>query len=164
MIREWWQERPTRERAILAGGGVLLLGMVVYLALEPILQERRRLRSEIPALRADVAWMREHLAEVKRLKARRKGRPSGTESAPTPARVQESLQQAGLAYHLEALEPTDHPGVRVILSEAPFPRLVEWLGHLREGGARIRFARLRRAETGSGRVRAELTVIGGEAG
>ncbi|MFP4615515.1 MAG: type II secretion system protein GspM [Thiohalorhabdus sp.] len=166
MLREWWRDRPPRERVILAVGIAALLLVGAYLLIEPHLEERQRLAQEIPELREDLSWMREHLAEAKRL-----GGESGApdpdagegESSFGPALVEESLQGAELAEEVETLRSSGEEGVQVAFTRVAFPELVGWLGDLRQrSGAEVRTARIQRNGEQEGMVEAELTLVPGE--
>ncbi|SCY16532.1 type II secretion system protein GspM [Thiohalorhabdus denitrificans] len=166
MLREWWRERPPRERAVLAGGGAALLLVLAYLLIEPHLAERQRLAREIPELREDLSWMREHVAEVKRLGGESAGPASGSvegERSFGPALVEDSLRGAGLADEVETLRSSGDEGVQVAFTRVAFPELAGWLGDLRQrSGAKVRTARIQRNEEQEGVVEAELTLVPGE--
>lgn len=63
-----WRELQARERRVLAGGGLLVLGALVWLlAIEPALDGRRRLAVELPVLRGQLAQMEGLAAEARQL-------------------------------------------------------------------------------------------------
>jgi len=92
----WWQGLAARERAVLAFGAVVVAAVAVYLLLwEPPAQGIRKLRADLPALRAQDAAMRAMADEAGRLRA-----AGGTAATIAPsdriAAVRRSLQRAGL--------------------------------------------------------------------
>ena len=154
---EWWAERAPRERVALIGAGAALLVTMAYLMLDPLLAERRRLEAELPELRQDLAWMRDHLPEARALAGDTAPAP-GAAGDLTPATVESSLRRARLAESLEGLRP-QNGGVRVVFKAVPFPDLLDWLRDLRRrSGAVARSARIQRAPDGRGRVQARLTL------
>ena len=155
---EWGAERAARERVALVIAAVALVITVGYLALEPALQERRRLAREIPKLRQDLAWMRGHVNEIRRLQAQ-----SGSAAEPgagslTPAVVESSLRGAGLAEKLEGLRPEGN-GVRLVFERIAFGKLLDWLRSFqRQTGAVARGAQVERIPDAPGQVKARLTL------
>lgn len=62
-LLDYWKQRNSRERAILAvGATVLLLALLYTLLIEPVARERARLEKSLPTLRADVARFGRDLA------------------------------------------------------------------------------------------------------
>ncbi|HKJ71064.1 MAG TPA: type II secretion system protein GspM [Gammaproteobacteria bacterium] len=162
MLRAWWRERAARERWALGLGGAALVLTVAYLAVEPVLRERQRLAAEIPQLRQDLAWMREHLATVQRLQGEAGPAAAGGAGPVTPAVVQQAVSRAGLRDQLQELRTTDSGGLRLSLKGVPFERVVAMLQQLRTGtGASVARARIQRVENQPGQVDADLTLAGG---
>ena len=44
----WWDERNPRERLILALAATIVAFLLMYLSLEPVLQERSRMQDSLP--------------------------------------------------------------------------------------------------------------------
>jgi len=159
VIETWWRERSSRERAILIGGGVALLLVVIYLIMEPRIEERHRLAADIPQLQEDLAWMQRHVQEAKQLRAQG-GKDTETDAGDlTPAVVEESLRRGGLADAVDDLRPAGDRGVEVAFRKVRFPKLAQWLHNLEaSSGARVHKARIERLDGNKGVVKADLTL------
>jgi len=164
MLGSWWGNLSLRERLALILGGLAVLGTALFLYLEPVLRERTRLREELPQLRADLSWMRAHLGEVRRLRARNQPGAEGESTRLTPAAIEASVRDSGLGGALQNLEPVGPDRVRIRFREVPFPELMVWLGRLQQRGIEVAQARIRRSEEKAGQVRAELTLEAGGTG
>ncbi len=127
-LRAFWQERSARERRVLAWGGALLFGVLLWLSgIEPALDGRERWRKDLPQLRADAA-------QVQALSQQLSAAPPPTAGATPSARtVDKAALEASLATQglkAQSLNVQDAGGVlivRVNLDDVPFSALAEWL-------------------------------------
>jgi type II secretory pathway component PulM len=70
-MRRWWTSLSIRERtAVLAGGGLVFLVLLILVAIEPAWRTRARLTADLPRLQAEAAEVRALALEAKRLKSR----------------------------------------------------------------------------------------------
>lgn len=124
-LMAFWRERNARERRVLALGGLLLAGVLLWLlAIEPALDGRQRWQKELPQLRADAA-------QVQALSQQLSSAP------PRPATAAQTVDKAalesGLAAHglkAQALTLNATGGellVRATFSDVSFASLTEWL-------------------------------------
>jgi type II secretory pathway component PulM len=154
----WWRERTVREKAVLVTGTAALSLIIVYLVLEPVVQERQRLQAEIPILREDLNWMQEHAGELQGLLG-----GTGAESKVLSlALVEEALGNAGLKQQVIDLRPTVNQAIRLSFDQVAYADLVVFLSRLRQqSGARISEATIRRLEDRDGMVAASLLLAPG---
>lgn len=157
----WWRQRNARERLGLVAMGVLLAAVALFLALEPLLQERRRLSGELPGLQADLAWMQAHAEQVETLR-----RVAATDSqepaspALSAARVEALLQEAGLREKVSAMQPVAGQGIAVSFDEVGFAGLLAFTARLQdEGQARVTAMRVRGLQDRNAQVTAQLTLL-----
>lgn len=152
-----------RERQVLGGGGALALALLLYaLVWDPFQKELHRLRETVAQQRADLAWMRQAAADLKRLEEtapvsrttrRRDGRSLLT-------LVDETARGAGLGQAVKRVEPQSGDQVRVRLEQVVFDDMIRWLGGLeQEHGVQTVDAVVDRQAAG-GRVDARLTLRG----
>ena len=153
----WWRQRSARERLGLAAAAALFAALALFLALEPMLEERRRLSGEIPGLREDLAWMQARLGEAGRL-----GEPAAVDGQPalSPARVETLLEEAGLRRQVSAMQPLAGQGILVSFDDVNFADLLALISRLQdEGLARVADTRVSGLGDQNGRVMAELKLL-----
>lgn len=125
-----WAGLSQRERAIVAGGAIVVMLLVLWLfVVQPLTSARDRLRSALPSLRAQAAQVAAGAEEVKKL--RTAGARSATSGDPV-AGVLETAEAAGLKDRIRSVSPTSDT-VAVSLEPVAYPRLVRWLGDLAQG-------------------------------
>ncbi len=129
-LRLFWQQRSTRERRVLAFGGLLLALMLLWLlAIEPALEGRERWRAALPQLRADAAQAQ---ALAQQLAAAPPAAAAGAAPAVDRATLENQLNAALKAQgitpqSLDVQQAGDALLVRVNFSDVSFSALTEWL-------------------------------------
>jgi len=154
----WWQQRAPRERNVLAAGAALLLITIVYLLIEPVIQQRARIQAELPRLREDLAWMQQQGATIEQLRGSN-GMVNTGRSGLTISLVEELLREAGVHAQVSDLRPG--PGQSVVLrfNQVAYTQLMELLLQLRvRAAARVSLASITRLQDQPGMVEASLTL------
>ena len=155
-LRQFWAERAPRERAILLLGGILLLGVIVYLvAIEPAWTGIARLEKSLPQQRANAAELESLLAEVKSLKSR----PAVATMSAADARgaLESSLGRAGLK--AARIVPLSDGDIQLQFSDVPVSKWAPWLAHLeRELGARSTAVTVTGRDANPGNVDVDLAL------
>ena len=153
----WWRQRSARERLGLAAVCTLLSPVALFLALEPRVEDRRRLSDKIPGLREDLAWMQAHLGEARRL------REPATEDEPpelSPAKIEALLEEAGMRRQVSAMQPQAGQGILISFDDVNFADLLALISRLQdEGLARVTATRVNGLGDRNGRVMAELKLL-----
>ena len=155
----WWRQRSSRERLGLVAVCTLCAVVVLFLALEPLVEERRRLSGEIPGLREDLAWMRAHLGEAGRLRE-----PVAEDEPPelSPARIETLLEEAGMRRQVSAMQPLTGQGILINFDDVNFADLLALISRLQdEGLAHVAETRVNGLGGRNGRVMAELKLLPG---
>lgn len=118
-----------RERAIVIGGGVLVLIVALYmLVLSPFYASMAARAERLQRKQADLSWMHGVAAELQS--------SSGVAAAAAPTGeslvllVDRTARQGGLATALTGQTPTGNGGIRVRFENASFDTLVLWMGDL----------------------------------
>lgn len=154
---KWWKQRNTREKRSLLVGFALLLAVALFLLLEPMAVERRRLSAEIPQLRADLDWMRAHVDEAERLHV---PLAVGEQQGVSAALIETLLQEAGIRRHISKMQPVDKQGLLLGFNDVNFADLLGFMSGLRDKGyARVSETQVNRIEGREGRVSAELKLL-----
>ncbi len=93
---EWWQRLAERERRLVVFGTLIVLVVAIFLTLwEPAADGIRKLRADLPQLRAQEASLRSMATEAGSLRAAG-GAATAVAPADRAAAVRRSLQRAGL--------------------------------------------------------------------
>lgn len=118
-----WAGLAPRERRFVAGGALLVVATIVYLALfEPAWQGRRQLERDLPPLRGQVARMSSLAAEVTALE---RLPSSATSASAVRSRLESSLAAAGLAEKAEFKTVGERIELRIALVD--FGAWIEWV-------------------------------------
>ncbi|MGH8188771.1 MAG: type II secretion system protein GspM [Steroidobacteraceae bacterium] len=131
-LTDWFYSLKPRERMLVAGGGALIVLVLLYLfALAPFYKSVNARAERVAQKEGDLAWMRSVAGEVIAL---------GT-NAPAPVAVRdESLvvlidraaRECGLGAALTGQTPSGEHGIRVRLEMAEFDKLLVCLGSLQQ--------------------------------
>lgn len=153
-VVEWWQSRAQRERYAIFGASLAMLITGGFLAFEPLLDERARLKASIPGQQADLAWMRAHIAQARHYASRAAG---GGQVRFSAASVRAGLATAGLEGQATRVgEP--RPGRVVVGFDAVgHAALIDWLAKLEgDGDSRLAQADIRALSARPGQVEASF--------
>lgn len=159
-MRAWWEGLAPRERRITAVALLTAALAVLFLfGIEPALERRAALDTQLQTLVNDQAWMQAQAPAVRaRAQAGTTRLPASPRGGSSPlAVVDASARAAGLGSALRRVRPME-TSVEAELEGAPYTVLVRWLGAL-EGQHGLRIASLgidRGAEPG--RVNAQLRI------
>lgn len=150
-----WQSLAVREKSVLLAGATILVLIVIYLLLEPALERRERLQSDIPRMRENLVWMQAQVPELQQLLGTNAGRPSG--EPLSVALVEDLLRQSGIHEQVSELRPVDQ-SVSLRFDDVSYSGLIQFLSALTSRtAARVGAAGIRRLET-TGHVEASLTL------
>lgn len=131
MNRAWWQGLQARDRRVLGIGGilvsVLLLWALVWL---PLSRTRADLAARVTRQRADVAWMRQALAQARALHAQGARGTVARQGKSLFALADATARADGLGDALKRVEPTGPASVRVTFEIANFDTLANWMDGL----------------------------------
>lgn len=157
-LREWWQARLARERAIIFAGvaALAVAGLWAYVWL-PIAAERARLTAALPTLRLQVQQVTRGAAEVERLRVA--GRARGA-AAPQRA-LDETLRAAGFGDGYTGVARLGNGRNQVNLGVVSFDLLVRVLGQLADTHGLAVETLVVRAAGEPGKVRVETLVLRG---
>ena len=129
--REWFNNLQARERALLIGGSIVLLLLILYLwLLEPLSKDLTSLRGRVEGGEAQLAWMNSASTEAQNLKSTgTRGRSVDTRTSLITA-VERSSSQAGIRTQVKRMEPQGNDKLSVEMEAVPFDQLMTWLGNL----------------------------------
>ncbi|MGK7294671.1 MAG: type II secretion system protein GspM [Candidatus Wenzhouxiangella sp. M2_3B_020] len=148
---ERWRQLQARERLLVGVAAIVIAAVLVWtLAWEPLAEARSDLRRQVAAERALLDWLDRLEPEVRRLRARA-GPARSMEGRSMLALIDDSARAAGLAGALRRIEPGGTGEVRVDLSAAAFPDLMQWLVEL-SAGRPVVVERFSADRVGPGRV------------
>lgn len=161
-MKDWFTSLNPRERLLVAGGGIVVLLIALYvLVLGPFYSSIDRRAERVATKAADLAWMQSVAGEMSELVA---GGASAIDSSGESlvVLVDRTSREAGLGGRVTGQTPTGESGIRVRLEQAPFDVIVRWLATLEQRyGIVIESASIdRTAQTGLVNASVVLTRAG----
>ncbi len=133
-LRQYIQKLSARERAILVGGSVLALILLITAIVLPLQRSVSATEARIKQKRDDLVWLRSIAPQLGTLQNAR--RPSSNESLV--ALIDRTARESGMAQALVASQPSGDGGLNVRLEQLPFDTLMGWLSQLhRQYGVRV---------------------------
>jgi len=127
-----WDQRPARERRILAAGTAVLAPAVFYFLLwQPAHDGIARLEKTLPQMRMQAALMKREAAELDTL--RQRAQPAMLSPAAMKAAIENSATAFQLRNSIESLENIEPNGVRITFSSVPYAKWSDWMRSLQQG-------------------------------
>jgi general secretion pathway protein M len=154
----WWDGLAARERRIVILAGLALLLVIAFLfVVEPGLERRSALNSQLQTLVNEQAWMQAQVPAV-RAQARVAGAAPAARTSGSPLGVVDvSARSAGLGSALRRVRPLES-AVEAELEGAPYTALISWLAALESlHGLRVVSLSIDRGNE-PGRVNAQLRI------
>lgn len=122
-LRQFWSERDSRERAMLAATALVVGSALLYLLIEPAFAGIGKLQRALPNTRSRSAELEALLSEVRTLKSRPAVAAGGSDEAP--AAVEKSLAAAGLK--AARVVPLANGALQLTFSNVPYAGWSVWL-------------------------------------
>jgi len=159
VIRTWWNAQSARDRRVLGiGGSVVAVLLVWALVWIPLARTRASLAANVTQQRADLAWMRQALAQARTLGAQGARGNVARQGKSLLALADATARADGLGDALKRVEPTGPVSVRVSFEIADFDTLSNWMDALaRDYGVSVTDFSADKAE-GLGLVNARVTL------
>ena len=159
-LLRYWSGLELRERYMaMLGGAVVALFLVYMIAVQPMIDYRHNLSSQLERKRATVAWMHGAAEQLSKQAGRTAIQNVDTGSLLTL--VDTSARNAMLGNALKRVQQSGEAAVRVRFESASFDDLLLWLGNLQQQfGVNVSDITLERGEE-SGRVDASITLTRG---
>lgn len=155
-LRRWFLSLEERERRILTGGAIILLGVILYGAiLSPFAASKTALTEHIAEQRALLAWMRPVTVQIQSLGG---NQPATLSPGALLSTINHEATSAGLGDALRQVQQQNDGSVRVQLEGASFDTLLQWLGSLHQRfGISVSDMSVQRGD-GAGLVNATLSL------
>ncbi|HEY7641416.1 MAG TPA: type II secretion system protein M [Steroidobacteraceae bacterium] len=130
-LKDWFFSLKPRERAIVLGGGILVLIVAIYmLGLAPFYKAVNQRAERVARKEGDIAWMRSVGGEVMALNTQGPSVAPSNESLVVL--IDRAARECGLGSSLTGQTPNGDNGIRVRLEQAEFDKLVVCLGGLQQ--------------------------------
>ncbi len=161
-MKVWWESLSLRERLLVGGGAALTVILLLYVLIwQPFQASSRRLRLSVAEQRAELVWMRQAAAEVKRLDSGSSARPAD-DGRSLLTLVDQTARSAGLGNSLKRVAPQGDDKLSAQLDAVEFDPLIRWLARL-ERDHRLVIVNLSVDRTATpGRVNARIIVQGNQ--
>ncbi|MBE9516035.1 MAG: type II secretion system protein M [Proteobacteria bacterium] len=126
-VMQRWQQLQPREQQVLGGGLLFLMLFTLYAGIwAPAVNTIDKLQSGIPKKQAQLAQMRLQSDAIKRSGNKRSAKASGT----MLSRVERISREKSLSDSIGTMEPQGESGVRLVISEIEFSRLLDYINAL----------------------------------
>ncbi len=154
----WWDGLAARERRIVMLAGLALLLVAAFLfVIEPGLDRRSALHSQLQTLVNEEAWMQAQVPAVRAQAQAGAAAPAARSTGSPLGVVDASARSAGLGSALRRVRPLES-AVEAELEGAPYTALVSWLATLESRhGLRVVSLSIDRGNE-PGRVNAQLRI------
>lgn len=163
-MKNWWLGLAPRERLILmVGGGFFLLFLFVTRVMQPLNSKLEAAQIELQDRQELLAWMQPRAAELRSRRAAGDG-PKQTTIAASDLLVvaDQQAKAAGLSDSIKRTNPEAGNGVRIVLEQARFDDVVQWLAQLyRQSGVEVQNLAITKKDP-EGYVDARVSLRAGE--
>ncbi len=162
-MKEYLSQLSSRERLVLAVGGMALFFLLGYvLVVEPMTSRVAQLRREVPEKSLELDWMRQAAAEVAAFGGTASsGATPGATRSPM-AVIDDTARKLNLSGALKRIEPDEQNGVKVWVERAVYADILQWLSVLQaEHGIGVSVLRAEPLDA-AGYVNIRMTLAGGQ--
>ncbi len=156
-LRQHWEQMQSRERRIVAAGGVATLVLLLYaLVWDPLTTRLRQMEQNVAAQRTALAWMQQAAVEARALRGTQ---GTGSDGRSLLALSDESAKAHKLGAAVKRVQPDGQHTVRIWLEDAAFADLLRWLDTL-AGHHSVKISELtvERMPAAPGRVNARVVL------
>ena len=159
-MKDWWLSRSSQDRlAILITACVIGLLLVYLFGWLPFNKQIVAKRNLVESQLATLEWMKRSAVEVQSLRTGQTKRDTRTSNEALLTLVDRTAKQNQLSKYIQRLKPQDNDSVQLWVEQAPFDRLIQWLGLLlRQYAIDLDSISVERDES-SGMVDARLTLL-----
>lgn len=134
-----WHKLNAREQAILGGGGAFLIVFLLYAVLwVPASGNIKKLKTSIPKKQQQLASMKSQARLIKTSSGKSKSRITGN----VLSRVEQISRNLSLETTIETMEPQGENGVRLVIPEIEFNKLMDYINALSSQNMRVESATL----------------------
>jgi len=151
-----------RERRVAGLGGVVVVGMIIFSFWSPIHDRVLRLRHQVKAQVADLAWINEQASVVRRLNASRDRARSG-DKRPLLTIIDQTAKSLGIRPRIRQIQPGNEEGTaKVWFDRIVFEDWLKWLDQMSGQGVVVtRLSVTRSSDEPKVNIRLELAGDGG---
>ena len=158
-MKDWFAGLERRERMLVAGGGAVLLVLLLYTMIwEPIAGSYRALQDGVAEQKQTLVWMKQAAAELQLLQRSGSGTARGLGGRSLLSVVDQSARSGGLGPAIKRIEPEGGKGVTVWLEGVAFDPMILWLGQITRT-YQIETSIITIEPQGGGRVNARLRLL-----
>ena len=133
----YWNSISSRERGFLGLGAVATVLMLGYVGLwQPASEELTRLRAQVPARQADLAWMQQQARAVQPLLEQLRNKRGG-QDLPLLTVIEQTAAEAQLRDNIRQVRPSENKQVRVWLQDVYFDPWLQWVAALEKQAVEV---------------------------
>ena len=126
-LKQTWQQLQPREQQILAGGLIVLVIFIIYAGIwAPAVKTIDRLQTGVPKKQLQLAQMKSQSEAIRRSGNKAVKNITGT----VLSRVERISREKSLSDSIGTMEPQGNNGVRLVISDIEFNRLLDYINAL----------------------------------
>lgn len=130
-MRDWWEQRDTREQIILVAAGLVLTALLYFLLVwEPLYKSLHQERAKISEARSLATWLVEIQPEVQANSSKLRSATSANRSMLSV--VDGAARSSGLSPKVKRIQPDGEKNVRVWIEDAPLDDVLRWIQTLHD--------------------------------
>lgn len=134
-MKEWlvklkarWQQLAEREQRVVAGGGLVLVVIILYVGIwQPFLNYNDSLRVRIASEEKNLQWMRAVDKKMQQMSGKNKTKPAAISPIMLLGVLQKDIQQAGMSQQLAQLKQINANSIAMSFQKIAFDQLMTLL-------------------------------------
>lgn len=158
-MKQWLNSLAPRERLLVLGAGLVVLGAVFFLAIwEPLYQGSAELEDEIQRDRELAAWVAGLKDEAQRLRQQASRQSIQGRDDSLLSVIDQTSRASDLGNSIQRIQPEGDDQAAVTISNADFNSLLQWLRELQQRyGVTVAALTVSRADQGNS-IEARMTL------
>jgi general secretion pathway protein M len=137
-LQGYWRNLSTRDQRVLGFGAFIVLVILFYaLIWAPVQSNLKRLRAQVVSQSADLAWMQQQAAEIRKLNQQRPVK-TGSKALPLLTVVDQTAKSQKIRDRIKQIQPGKESGTaKVWFDKVVFEDWLSWLDQISAKGVDV---------------------------